>query len=91
MEAMTLSMSAALDAIREAMGARPESDDDALLCWEIADAIGLSISQTSRYLRQFVREGRLEVVRKRVPTVEGVMKPQPAYRLKAPAATARRG
>jgi predicted ArsR family transcriptional regulator len=69
-----------LEALRAAALSAPE-DEDAMLCAEIAEALGLSIPQTSRYIRQLVQRGVVECVRRRVPSVTGHSRPQPAYRL----------
>lgn len=82
---ISISESEILEALRSA--AEPERPPNALTTYELSEALGISFQQAGKRVRAAVLAGRLECVKVRVAGIDGVVRPQPAYRPAAKPAT----
>lgn len=73
-----------LEALQDALS-KP-SDGEASTVSDIMDATGRSSALVRKSLQVLAREGRLEVVQVRRPSLDGRLVPVPGYRIKPKAA-----
>lgn len=71
-----------LDALKDALGAAPVYDEAAVTANELREATGLPIRRVHAEIRRLLREGRCERVRVLRERTDGIMHPEPGYRLR---------
>ncbi len=82
MERVTITENALLEALRQARSVETDATG-ALTVVEISEAVGTTAQTAGRWVRALSRTGVIECVRKPCVGIDGVTRPQPAYRMKA--------